>query len=458
MPEQTATEEIGRNEDGTAEPQADGGDLEPLNDFDSPCPDDPSPANDPNRIYSLPGNQIEPEAGYWTIGPRPLPRGVPVAEVLPLTSAQGGPYYVPPYPRDRAILDWEIAELAYLQQRRDSAGSVGGSSESDPGNYPRPPAALLALFGYPDTPQGREAFTRRELISDFIQLDKPPFGAIFNIGTRPQIRIENINQQHLLREEVRNGARPEVVRTGRQLARMFEEETPGLLHRHALNYLLYKRREISPPRQARIWMALDVAIYSALAAAWYFKWAASRQTHSYRQRPYEYDQNRNFRVLYDNAVGDKGVGNKCPRPGPCPSPGTPRHPAYPSGHSTYSAAASEILAYFFPDERAQFEMLANNIGTARLWAGVHWRSDHIAGQRVGRAVARRVMEQLQGDCVPRFNEPVPNADPNLPPPQDVLEREATRRRNQGRCDPDQDRLPAQRRDPFDDCGDTRSAF
>jgi hypothetical protein len=84
------------------------------------------------------------------------------------------------------------------------------------------------------------------------------------------------------------------------------------------------------------------------------------------------------------------------------TPGTPRHPAYPSGHSTYSAAASEILAYFFPQHRNQLERLADNIGVARLWAGVHWRSDHTFGQRLGRFVARLIIQQLELTPVPRF--------------------------------------------------------
>lgn len=433
--------------------------AESLEAFATPCEDDTSQGGHPNHLYALPGAQVEPEAGYWNIGSHPLPRVVTLDEVLSLTNDPNGPNYVPPYPRQDDLLQWEIAELVYLQQRRNDEGALEGSSETDP-NYPRPPATLLAMYGYPDTADGRKAFTGREPISEFIQLDKPPFGAIFNIdpAQRPQIRIENINQQHLHREEVLNGARPKVVRTGRQLARLFEDETPGLIHRHALNYLLYKRRDLSPPRQARVWMALDVALYSALVAGWYYKWAAPQETHSYRQRPYEYDRNQSFQVLFDNVVGDKGFGNKCARPGPCPSPGTPRHPAYPSGHSTFSAAASEILAYFFPAEKEQFQRLANNIGTARLWAGVHWRSDHIAGQRVGRAVARRVIEQLEGDCVPRFGEPVPSTDPNLPPPYDALKQEATRRRHQGQCEATQDRLPPQRRIPFNDCQSTLSAF
>jgi len=60
-----------------------------------------------------------------------------------------------------------------------------------------------------------------------------------------------------------------------------------------------------------------------------------------------------------------------------PTPGTPRHPAYPSGHSTYSAAAAFTLIAFFPQYAEDLLRLADNTGVARLWAGVHWRSDHI---------------------------------------------------------------------------------
>jgi hypothetical protein len=186
-----------------------------------------------------------------------------------------------------------------------------------------------------------------------------------------------------------------VVWTGRELARYFESETPGLAHRHALNFLI-RDTNWSPPRQALVWMALDVAIYSALSAAWYFKWRGPQGV-SRRQRPIEYDYR--VSVLYNRAVDCDGDADGERRPCPEPSPGTPRHPAYPSGHSTYSAAASEILSYFFPDYTAEFDNLADNAGMARLWAGIHWRSDHEQGAKLGRCVARLVIAQLRASCV-----------------------------------------------------------
>jgi len=183
-------------------------------------------------------------------------------------------------------------------------------------------------------------------------------------------------------------------------------------------------------------MTLDVTIYSALMAAWHYKWAniANQQKDDdriFRERPSEYVARTKVRrngngtpwklqVLYDRRVDDDGAGDGtllCSDPNVF-SPGTPRHPAFPSRHSTYSAAASAILSYFFPDQKTELERLADNIGVARLWAGVHWRQDHIAGQQLRRAVAELVREQLQDDPVVKAPDgpPVPcdqTTAPNL---------------------------------------------
>jgi hypothetical protein len=421
------------------------------------CKDD-SPGGNVDTRYNLPGApaepglpaipQVEPESGYWTeTAPgRELIHIVDVDQVIALTrnpiqDGKENPYYVPPYPKNKAFLDWEIAELNYLEGLRNNYGDIDG-------NFPTTPPALPVNQKLP----AEFTDTTRLPLSDFILLHSPPFGAIFNIEERYQYLVQNVNQQHLRRDIPRYTPQTNfndptsLVLKGRELARMFEEETPGLLHRHALNYLLYRRGDISPVRQARIWMALDVAIYSALIAAWHFKWALSPNDFSYRQRPYEYDRNKTFRILFDDTVDDVGQFNGNPRTRPCPSPGTPRHPAYPSGHSTYSAAASRILEYFFPEEREHFRRLANNIGMARLWAGVHWRSDHVAGKRIGEAVAQLLINQLQGDCVPTLQQ---NIELYLNPPMpDELKRRATDRRKMAHCDANQDKLPTQRSGPI----------
>jgi len=313
----------------------------------------------PQAAYCLRGPQVEPSASKWTEGPTAtLPCVIRMSDLIAVTDqkmidGEANPWFFPPYP-DEDTTQAEIEELLELAALRDDPGALVS-------NVP-----------------GR----KRRKISPFLQLRPQPFGAVYNTE-RP--------------------ASEPVIRTGRELARWFESETPGLGHRHALNYLI-RDANWSPPRQARVWMALDVAIYSAILAAWHYKWRTQRtDLVRYRPRPYEFDYRVD--VLFNHAVNATGSGDGARRLSPDPSPGTPRHPAYPSGHSTVGGAASEILSYFFPDYTADFDDLADNAGMARLWAGIHYRSDHEAGVLLGRAVARLIIDQLQSDGVPPADTP-----------------------------------------------------
>jgi hypothetical protein len=290
---------------------------------------------------------------------------VRISELLPLTDDPGNEEcYFEPYPCDEEVVQGEIQELKDLAGLRDDPDAIASNA---PGR-------------------------RRLPISKFLQLRPQPLGAVFCLE-REQKPLESLAQQCTRDEQ----DRPRVIRTGRELARWFENETPGLAHRHALNCLI-RSCDLSPPRQARIWMALDVAIYSALLAAWYYKWGSDRPCTVYRPRPIEVEEDLD--VLYDRCVNTTGCDDDGNRTTPIPSPGTPRHPSYPSGHSTYAGAGSEILTYFFPDEEQQLDRLADNAGMARLWAGIHYRSDHEQGVKLGRCVARLIISQLESDGVP----------------------------------------------------------
>lgn len=262
---------------------------------------------------------------------------------------------------------------------------------------------------------------------------------------------------------------------------MFEEETPGIYHRHALNWLLFLRPDISPPRQARIWMGLDMAIYTALSAAWYYKWRDERYSRLLRPSEYAVRTRQPFTVHFDEVVNrrghDEGRNNRreCPRRPPGSeayhpdSPGTPRHPAWPSGHSTYSAAATYMLEYFFspdtltvtdeelfrefPADRiskellinpgwiaAELRRLANNIGEARFWGGVHWVSDHVAGQRIGRSAAQAVIDTFLEDIICPFVPPMCD-NANLPPPPTLEELDAQWTECTENPNPAQDAVP-----------------
>jgi membrane-associated phospholipid phosphatase len=66
---------------------------------------------------------------------------------------------------------------------------------------------------------------------------------------------------------------------------------------------------------------------------------------------------------------------------------TPNHPSYPSGHSCVSAAAVAVLAAYFPDKTAELEAGLTEAGLSRVYAGIHYPFDIVAGQGIGRSAA-----------------------------------------------------------------------
>ncbi|MGA8215282.1 MAG: phosphatase PAP2 family protein [Candidatus Sulfotelmatobacter sp.] len=79
---------------------------------------------------------------------------------------------------------------------------------------------------------------------------------------------------------------------------------------------------------------------------------------------------------------------------------TPKHPSYPAGHGTYVGAAVTVLQEFFPDERSEYEYLVPEVNNARVWAGVHFRDDMLAGNILGEQVAEAVLEKVHLDGSP----------------------------------------------------------
>ncbi len=71
---------------------------------------------------------------------------------------------------------------------------------------------------------------------------------------------------------------------------------------------------------------------------------------------------------------------------------TPPHPSYPSAHSCVSGALTGVLAEVFPSERDRVEALAEEASLSRLYAGIHYRFDMVAGLELGRSVAAKAMD------------------------------------------------------------------
>jgi len=234
-----------------------------------------------------------------------------------------------PFAATRVELDAELAELHHLAGLRADKTAIGGTFE---GRTRRPLSRLLTARAAPNG----------------------GFGDQHTVGGP-------------------------AIQTGADLARWFENDTPLLGGWMALNAIL-KCSPVPPTRQAEIWTVLNCAISSALLATWHYKW--NELGTRMKPRPTEVDPT--LTVLYATAP------NGTPVPGN--QPGVPRHPSYPSGHSTVGGATAAALKFFFPSYTTDLDELADNAGLARMWAGIHYRADHEVGVAIGEAVAGLVLQ------------------------------------------------------------------
>jgi membrane-associated phospholipid phosphatase len=117
----------------------------------------------------------------------------------------------------------------------------------------------------------------------------------------------------------------------------------------------------------RAYSLIALTIYEATIAAWDSKYAYNRR------RPSELDPSLKARLPI------------------------PASPSYPSEYAAVGAAAAEVLAYLLPAEAESFRVLAEEAGKSRLYAGVDYPTDYLAGMDLGRAVAAKVIERAKAD-------------------------------------------------------------
>jgi len=77
--------------------------------------------------------------------------------------------------------------------------------------------------------------------------------------------------------------------------------------------------------------------------------------------------------------------------------GLPNFPSYTSGHSTFSAAAAEVLSYLFPSDSASFGGERDEAAISRLYGGIHYRSDIEVGKDHGRRIGDYTVRFAQQD-------------------------------------------------------------
>ncbi|MGD0403104.1 MAG: phosphatase PAP2 family protein [Candidatus Acidiferrales bacterium] len=146
-------------------------------------------------------------------------------------------------------------------------------------------------------------------------------------------------------------------------------EQPGRWTAQIMDELM-ERYGWDAPRTARAEAILYAAIYDALLTTWHEKFRYLRP------RP----------ALLEPALPTVIL--------------TPKHPSYPSGHGTYVAAADAVLRSFFPEDESEYGYLVSEVNNARVWAGIHFREDQIAGNLIGRQVAEAVLQRVHLDGSP----------------------------------------------------------
>lgn len=130
---------------------------------------------------------------------------------------------------------------------------------------------------------------------------------------------------------------------------------------------------VSTPRLARTFAILNVAQADAGIGAWatkYKYWTA---------RPV-------------NSIRDQGLD-----PNWKPLLPTPVFPSYVSGHSTFSAAAAEALAYMFPADAAKWRQMADEAGISRIYGGIHYQADNVDGLKLGKQIGTAAVDRARQD-------------------------------------------------------------
>ena len=135
------------------------------------------------------------------------------------------------------------------------------------------------------------------------------------------------------------------------------------LSRKTLEY----RLDDNPPRAARAFVLPFVTLYDAAIACWeakYTYWAI---------RPNQLDPE--IKTVFP----------------------TPNHPSYPAAHACSSIAIARVLGYLFPRDADAYAALAERAAESRIWAGIHYRSDIVAGRALALGVANKVIERASQD-------------------------------------------------------------
>lgn len=140
---------------------------------------------------------------------------------------------------------------------------------------------------------------------------------------------------------------------------------PGHWNRFAKEFIV--QYQLNPLRSARTFAYLNMAMMDAGISCWDAK--------------YYYHYPRPIQTI----PGFKTIA------------GTPNFPSYTSGHSVFSAAGAEVLAYIFPSESSKVRAWAKEAAISRVYGGIHWTFDATIGTEQGIKVAGYTLNKAKSD-------------------------------------------------------------
>jgi membrane-associated phospholipid phosphatase len=154
------------------------------------------------------------------------------------------------------------------------------------------------------------------------------------------------------------------------MARYWATDAPSVIwEKYMLDEIAM--RGLGPVAAARAQALASVAMYDAFVACWDAKFLY------WLERPVSADPT--LRTVFP----------------------TPPFPSYPSGHSTISSAAGEVIAELFPDAAERYRARAVDASLSRIYAAVHYRFDVETGESLGVRVGRVVVARARADGAPR---------------------------------------------------------
>jgi hypothetical protein len=140
---------------------------------------------------------------------------------------------------------------------------------------------------------------------------------------------------------------------------------PGHWNDVALQYV--RDAKMSEVRAARVFALLNMAMHDAGVGCWEAKF------HYFNPRPSQLDPSIKTQI------------------------GLPNFPSYPSGHSTFSAAAATVLSYLFPAGIESFGAMRDEAGVSRLYGAIHYPADIAAGKAHGERIGGYTLRWAQSD-------------------------------------------------------------